>query len=137
MGESLSVWGVSLSQIRVYYLFVFISFIYLIFKFRKNNFSLFIVFLFYQGLFSFISKDVQNIYKIALALFSLYYLVKSNSIKPVKKTQLVFLSFILFSLAFLYSSYINDDYFFIVFSQYSRYFVLFSLFIIGLNIDMK
>jgi hypothetical protein len=130
MGDGLLVPGVSLTQIRVYYFFVFISFIYLIFKFRKNNFSLFIVFLFYQGLFSFISKDVQNIYKIALALFSLYYLVKSNSIKPVKKTQFVILSFIFFSLVFLYSSYINDDYFFIVFSQYSRYFVLFSLFII-------
>jgi len=130
MGEGLNLSGVSLTQIRVYYIFVFLSFIYLSFKFRKSTFSLLIIILFYQGLFSFISKDVQNVYKILLSLFSFYYLVNTKSIKPTRNNEFVFLSFIFFSFTFFFSSYVNNDYFFIIFSQYSRYFVLFCLFLI-------
>src|ERR1035437_2388289 len=122
--------GVSLYQIKLYYVFVFLSFIYLLFKFKNNKFSLFIVLLFYNGFFSFIGKDVQNIYRIVLTIITLYYLDQTKSLYPKKNNLFSTLGFVFFSVLFFYSSYLNNDYFFIVFSQYSRYFVLFSLFII-------
>jgi hypothetical protein len=130
MGDSLFIQDVSLTQIRYYYLIVFLSFIYLLYKFRKTTFSIFIIVLFYNGLFSFISKDIQNFYKITLTLISFYYLVNKRYINSTQRIKFVFISFIFFSIVFFYSSYLNNDYFFIIFSQYSRYFVLFSLFLI-------
>ena len=130
MGENLSLPGISLFQIRLYYLFVFLSFIHLLVKFRNIRLSLFIILLFYNGLFSFISKDFQNIFKIILTIISCYYLINTKLLSTFKQTKFVLLSFIIFSISFFYSSFVNGDYFLITFSQYSRYFVLFSLFVI-------
>lgn len=130
MGEGLFLENISLTQIRVYYFFVSLTFAYLIFRFRKNNFLLFIILLFYQGLFSFVSKDINNLYKIFLLVISVYYLIRTKSLNPSRNNQFIFISFFFFTLVFLYTSFSNGDYFFIVSSQYSKYFVIFSLFLI-------
>lgn len=130
MGENLVVWGASLGQIRFYYVFVMISLIYLLIKYRNSPFSLFIILMFYQGFFSFLSKDIHNIYRIALTFISLFYLFHTQSIVPTKRTKYVYLSFTIFTIVFFLTSIINHDYFNIVFSQYSRYFILFAIFLI-------
>ncbi len=133
MGEGLFVYGATKAQVGVYYIFVILSFLYLMVRYRKQGFSIYVILIFYNGLMGYLGKDVQNYYKIAVTLLSLYWLIKTNSLHFRKFYVFTFISFLFFSITFLYSSYLNQDYFFIVFSQYSRYFIVFVLFLIFIN----
>lgn len=130
MGEGLVVWGVSTVQIQTYYIFVFISFILLLYRYRSKTFALFIILIFYWGLFSYFGTSLFNYYKIGITLLTLFWLVKTKSIQSNPDTNSVILSFLLFTFTFLLTAYINDDYFSIIFSQYSRYFILVAFFLI-------
>ena len=117
-------------QLMLYYLVVAVSFIYLLYKYRKNSFQQYIILLFFGGLMKFISKFVFNIYHIIRTFFTLYWLNRSRGLTFNKNTFLVIIAFIFFSIIFFVSAYINGDYFNIIFSQYSKYFIVFALFII-------
>ena len=121
-------WGAAWPGLKAYYFLVFISFIYLALRYRKRQISLFIILIFFNGLFAFLGKDIQNYYRIALVVYLILVLMNSSSVyRSIRQTKSVLFSFIVFSLTFLFTSFINNDYFFIIFSQYSRYFILFSL----------
>jgi hypothetical protein len=122
-------WQESGSLIKVYYLLVLIAFVYILTKYRRNKFSILIILIFFNGLFAFFSKNLQNGYRITLVILTLYWLFKTDPIKNSHQNNII-ISFVLFSLIFLLTAFKNDDYFFIIFSQYSRYFILFSLFFI-------
>jgi hypothetical protein len=83
-------------------------------------------------LFGFFGKDAQNIYRIVLVIMTLYWFIQMGLLAKIKGTG-VLISSVFFTVTFLSTSLINDDYFQITFSQYSRYFILFSLFFILLK----
>ena len=125
--QELYVYGATKLQLNVYYFLSFISFLYLLYKFRKSKIIWYIILLFYSGLFGFIGKDVQNIYRIVITALAAYGIIKYNLFKNSKPW--VNISFFLFSITFIISSFLNDDYFNIIFSQYSRYFILFAVYL--------
>lgn len=112
------------SQLLIYYFFVFISFIYLLYKFRSNSFYILTVFIFNNGLFAFFGKDIWNIYKILLLVMSVFFVYKYK-LFTIPKTILLKVAFFLFTLVFVLSAIVNNDYFLIIFSQFSRYFIAF------------
>jgi hypothetical protein len=114
---------------RVYYFLVLIAFVYMAIKYRKYGLSILIILLFFNGLFAFYGKSLQNAYRIILVIITLYWLIRTNPITFSGFTSII-ISFFIFSITFIYTSFLNDDYFFIIFSQYSRYFILFTLFFI-------
>lgn len=127
MGEI--IWEASGRQVRIYYLLVLLAFVYVLYKYRKQRFSILIILFFFNGLFAFYGKNLQNGYKISLVILTLYWLFRTKAFLN-NNAGTVIISFIFFTFTFLYTSIINGDYFFIIFSQYSRYFILFSLFFI-------
>jgi hypothetical protein len=141
MGNELDVWGATLEQIQIYYVFVFITFVYFLYKYREQKFALYIILLFYSGLAGFIGKDFQNIYKIIITLLTIYWLMNIKSLNIKKENTFFAFSFLIFTLVFLLTAYINSDNFFIIFSQYSRYFIIFTIFLIFIhfrdNIEFK
>ena len=110
-------------------MFVLLAFIYLIYRYRKQSISVLIILLFFNGLFAFFGKSVQNGYRISLVILTIYWILRANFFRIFSIGSIV-TSFLFFSIAFIYTSYNNGDYFSIIFSQYSRYFILFSLFFI-------
>jgi hypothetical protein len=128
MEETIS-WAASGRQTRIYYLFVLLSLIYVLVKYRKQRLSILFILLFFNGLFAFYGKNLQNTYRIILVMFTLYWLYSSKAFIKINADFIV-ISFGVFTFTFLYTSYLNGDYFFIIFSQYSRYFILFALFLI-------
>jgi hypothetical protein len=130
--NQLAVAGASGSQILVYYIFVFISFCYFAYRYRRDPFQLLIILLFFNGLFGFLGKNVQNIYRIVITLMTIYWVLKFKLIKYLKGKSVI-VSSTFFTITFLATAFLNGDYIQIIFSQYSRYFILFSLFFILVN----
>src|ERR1035437_4323218 len=104
--QELSVYGATKLQLNVYYLLSFISFLYLLYKFRKSKIIWYIILLFYSGLFGFIGKDIQNIYRIMIMALAAYGIIKYNLFN--KSKPWVNISFFLFSITFIISSFLND-----------------------------
>jgi hypothetical protein len=106
---------------NIYWFIVLLTLVYVVFKNRRNLLKILIILCFYFGLASFQGKAIENPYKIVLVILSLYFLVKSNGLSGMSKKEgtLIFV-FALFSVSFLYSSFINGDYFNLTFSQYGK-----------------
>ena len=117
-------------QLYIYYIVVFISFLYLLNKYKKKPFLQYIILLFYSGFFSFIGKFIFNLYQIIRTLLAVYWINKTQPIYLNNKTFSVYFGFTIFTIVFFTSALINGDYLNIIFSQYSRYFIAFSLFFI-------
>lgn len=131
MNEIISWQGASI-QLKSYYILVLVAFLFVLMKFRKQRFSILIILLFFNGLFAFYGKNLQNGYRITMVILTIYWLYRTNPFHN-KIPDTIFLSYSLFTFIFLFTAYINKDYFSIVFSQYSRYFILFALFFILLK----
>ncbi|HUX56209.1 MAG TPA: hypothetical protein VMV77_04500 [Bacteroidales bacterium] len=127
--NQLSVFNATQTQVLVYYIFVFISFCFFAYHYRKEGFFLLVILLFFNGLFGFLGKDAQNIYRIVITLSTVYWVFKFGLFKYISGTAVI-LSSVFFTVTFLATSILNDDYLQITFSQYSRFFILFSLFFI-------
>ena len=125
-----SLWDVSPGRILLYYIIVGCFLVYSIYKYRKNNFFILIVFTFFIGLFVFLGKNVLNVYRILLVLYALILAKKFISLKTLSGDLFIVISFILFSVAFLLSSFLNQDNLTLLLSQYSRYLLLFLIFFI-------
>lgn len=130
MGSHLEVVATSILQIRIYFLFVFLAFLYLINKNKNNSFHIFILLIFFDGLVNFISKDIYNLYRIFLVFLTIYWLYRKNVLPIVNRYFITTIIFLFFTLVFLISAFINKDYFSLTFSQYSKFFILFALFLI-------
>ena len=124
-----SIWNVSAGRVQLFYLVVFLFFIYSLYRYRNNGLFILIVLTFFLGLFVYLGKNIQNGYRIFTVLYGLYLAQKSNSLSLISKYQFVSFSFILFSLFFLQTAFFHHDGFNLVFSQYSRYFLLFLFFL--------
>ena len=111
-----------MGRVSLYYFIVLLTFLYITFRNRESSFKFLIILCFYSGLASFPGKSIENPYKIILVILSIYLLLKRNSLSGLtRKERFFFLTFILFSLSFLYSAFINKDYFNLIFSQYGKY----------------
>jgi hypothetical protein len=106
----------------VYWLIVLVTFFYIVFKSKKDTVNGLIILCFYSGLAAFYGKGIENPYKIAVVLLSLYILQKDNALSYLDgRKSFLLLMFILFSVSFLYSAIINQNYFTLIFSQYGKY----------------
>ncbi len=123
------IWNVSVAQLRVYYLIVFIFLVFLVYKYRNYGFLLWVILLFFPGLFAYAGKSVLNIYKIIITILGIYWLFRSKAIKD-PNLYMIKVSFLFLSLAFFQTSLINNDYLTIILSQYSRYLLLFISFLV-------
>ena len=125
-----SLWDVSPGRILLYYIIVGCFLAYSIYKYRKNNFFILIVFTFFIGFFVFLGKNALNVYRILLVLYALILAKKFISLKTLSGDLFIVISFVLFSAAFLLSSLLNQDNLTLLLSQYSRYLLLFLIFFI-------
>ena len=115
----------------VYWYFVLLTFIYILSKNYRSSIKVLIILCFYSGLASFFGKVIENPYKIVVVLLSIYILLKNNGLSGLSKRETyLLLVFVLFSISFLYSAIINEDYFTLVFSQYGKYVTPICLFFI-------
>jgi hypothetical protein len=106
----------------LYYIFVFVSFIYLFWKYKNSVLSLLIILCFYSGLANYYGKIIENPYKILLAVLSAYFLFRYKVLSGLKNNEKIFfIVFLLFSISFIFSGYINNDSFNMIFSQYGKY----------------
>jgi hypothetical protein len=129
-GSQLDVFGTSTFQIQLYYGVVLLSMGYMLFKHVKNPFSLFVVALFYYGLFGFVGKSFQDLYKVGISFSSLYWVYHTGALRVQGRFRLILIAFSLFSISFFATSVINGDYFLITFSQYSKFLIILSLFLV-------
>lgn len=112
-----------MSKVLIYWIFVLLTFLYILRKNYKSPLRILIILCFYSGLASFLGKAIENPYKILLVLLSLYILNKNNGFSHLNsKYRFLLFVFIIFSFSFLYSSFINGDYFNLAFSQYGKIF---------------
>jgi hypothetical protein len=112
-----------MGKVSIYWFIVSLTFLYLIYKNRKSSIKILIVLCFYSGLASFAGKVIENPYKIVLVLLSIYILLKYNALSGFNnRERFLLVIFILFSISFIYSAFINEGYFNLVFSQYGKYF---------------
>jgi hypothetical protein len=125
-----SIWNVSAGRVQLYYVLVFIVFIYSVYKFRNSGFFVLVVFAFFLGLYVYLGKSVQDAYRIMTVLFGIYIAQKSKALSLITRFPMVSLSFLIFSYIFLQLSFTHHDSFNLMFSQYSRYFLLFLFFFI-------
>ena len=122
----------------LYWLFVLLTFFYIVYKNRNSSLKILIILCFYIGLASSFGKVIENPYKIILVLFSLYILQKKNGLSGLNKREIHLLFiFILFSTSLLYSAFTNGDYFKLVFSQYGKYVTPVCLFFIFNQMQIK
>lgn len=121
-----------------YWLVVLLTFIYIIVKNKNNSIKVLIILVFYSGLASFYGKSIENPYKIALTIISIYVLLGNNGFSNIKRKESILLfAFILFTFSFIYSSIFNGDYFTLVFSQYGKYFTPICLFFVFNQVILK
>src|ERR1035437_6304263 len=106
----------------IYWVIVLLTFIYIISKNRNSSLKVLIILCFYSGLAAFPGKGIENPYKIALVILSIYVLLNKSGLSGLnKKEGFLLVAFILFSVSFLYSAIVNEDYFTLVFSQYGKF----------------
>lgn len=117
--------GLPQSTIYIYWIFVLVSFLWLCFKHRKNNFSLLLIVIFFYALFALLGKNTVNLYRILTLGWVLIYLFRNNvfwNLSSKLKISLYFLlTFLLvtFIISYLY----HNDSIFLVLSQLSRYLI--------------
>ena len=127
-----------MSRESIYWFIVFLTFLYIIFKYNSSSIKILIILCFYSGLASFLGKAIENPYKIVLVLLSLYIIQRNNGLSGLSKREnFLLLIFIAFSISFLYSAIVNGDYFTLVFSQYGKYVTPVCLFFIFTRILIK
>ena len=127
-----------MGRVSLYYFVVLLTFLYITYKNRESSLKVFIILCFYSGLASFYGKAIENPYKIIVVILSIYFLLKRNSLSGLtRRERLFFLTFILFSISFLYSAIINGDYFNLVFSQYGKYVTPVCLFFVFNRVLLK
>jgi hypothetical protein len=115
----------------IYWFFVALTLIYILFKNFKRSINVLIIICFYSGLASFLGKGIENPYKIVVVILSVYGLVANNGLSGLRNREgFLLTSLILFSISFLFSGFINGDYFTLIFSQYGKYITPFCIFFI-------
>jgi hypothetical protein len=122
----------------IYWVIVLLTFIYMVYKNRGSSVKLMIILCFYSGLAAFAGKTIENPYKILLVIFSIYLILRKSVLSGLnKKEHILLIVFILYSLSFFYSAFVNGDYFNLTFSQYGKYFTPICVFLVFNRILIK
>jgi len=97
-------------------------------KYKQSTFYILILLIFYPIIFEFFGKNIQDGYKIAVLLFTLWVCNKKNVFAKLRNSDnIIILTFIAFCLSFFYSAINNGDGWTIILSQFSRYIIAFCL----------
>ncbi len=116
----------------IYFSIVFISFIYLVYKYFNSYIYILIILFFYSGLFAYFGKSIENLYKIFILFLTVYNVIKFNVFLKQPNNKL-FLVFSILTLFYILSTIINGDYFNLAASQYSNYFIPFCFYFIFIH----
>lgn len=121
-------------QLTILFLVIFSTFVYMVYKHRKNLFDVLVLLMFYPGLFEYINYFTLNtIYRPVVAVLAGYIFISDNkNIRKVTSDNYGFLFSGFFLVLILLLSYVTAPYntLTIFLSQSSRYFVAFFLFYI-------
>jgi len=118
-----------------YYIIVFLSMLYAFKKVGFNKISFLIILIFWEGLFQYIdrtfelSNNLYNVYKIIVVVYATY--ITGNRLFELKTKRELYLNliFLLFSIAFWISYFINGGKIITILSQYLyKYGLVFILF---------
>ena len=109
--------------VLLYYSFASLGIFYIFYKFRITRVSILLVLVFWEGFFDYIGNTVipgfLDLYKIGIVIYATSLILKGNIRFVTNKTdQLVNLSFILFSISYWISFYINGGEILTILSQY-------------------
>jgi len=127
-------YGVSLNDLLLLYSVELITLIYLLKKYSKSSLYVLIIFFFFQGMFIFLGQNINDGYKVVIFLFTLWVSFNNPSFLKFKKGDaIITILFVLFSLSYAYSALNNGDGWTIIFSQYSRYFIVYCLWFLVRN----
>lgn len=102
----------------IYYSFVLLGFFYVLSKVGTNKLGLFVVFIFWAGLFSYLGDTIFNIYKIIMVLYALYLFFGKILIRYTRHEKYVNIIFILFSVSFWISYSLSGGNIITILSQY-------------------
>jgi len=127
-----------INLVRIYYLFVLLSFLYILIKSKFKKDGLYLILIFWQGLFSYFNYEMQeigfsfnidNLYKIIIFIYSIFLYFPFVLKKENNNDILVNLSFGLFSVVFWISYLLNGGNLITALSQYFyRYSILFLIY---------
>ena len=121
--------GLTQNTILLYNLVLLVGFVWFCIRYRGKELPLFIIILFFGGMFSDLGgKSVFEAYKILTLLWAMSLVVRKKSFWLIKQYSTLILSFSVFCLYFIGTSlYINGDNFTLVFAQLSKYIIPFLL----------
>ena len=109
---------------------VLFAFIYLLSQYRKDNFSVLLLLMFFPSIFIFLGTTVNNLYKIAVLAYTIYCIYQRKAWHlRTKLNQLWTGAFVLFTVAFFVAlSQSTGNTITIIFSQFARYLEIYCLF---------
>jgi len=107
----------------IYFLFVFLGMLYTFKKVGITKVSILMILVFWEGLFDYINSilgmGIFNFYQIGVVSYGIYLLLSKRNSFVSNKNELAFnITFLLFSISFWISYYINRGELFTIFSQY-------------------
>jgi hypothetical protein len=106
----------------IFYSVVFLTFVYLLYRYQNNLVGLIIILAFYSGLAAYPGRIVENPYKILLLVLSVYVAVKHQVFVILdKRDRVVLMSFLLFTVSFFLSGAVNGTGLILLLSQYGKY----------------
>lgn len=113
----------------LYYPFVLAALVYTLYKIKFNLLNLFIVLIFWAGLFNYLGTSVSNIYKISVVILALVLFGKKVLIIRNKHDYVINIFFLVFSLSFWISYLIQGGGIITILSQYGyKYGLVFLLY---------
>lgn len=114
----------------IYFGILSLLFLYIFYKYKVDRWTVFIVLLFTPNLFQYLGID--GLYKISITAYAIYLFFYSESYKLVKKYPIINTLFVLWTIAFFTSCFINDVPFLTTFSQYGvKYLFIYLIFFLS------
>ncbi len=124
--------GLSISGQIWMQVFITCTLIYMLWKYRKDTISLLFILLSWPRVFIFYGKTIENMYKMAMLLLSIYFFYQLYTYRTYQKRERwLLITFALFSIQFIVSVFVyTQNTITIVLSQYSRYVEILLLYFI-------
>jgi len=110
------------STIALYYIFVALGALYILVRFGIGKTTLLIVLIFWEGLFDYYSEMLgfsPNIYKIVITFYAVILFGPNIYNKKNRNDLVINVTFIFFSLSYLFTHLFNSESLITIFSQYS------------------
>lgn len=129
------VYNVNIQNQFIYYVFVLLSFLYFLMKYRGNNLCVLLILMFYTGLFVFLSSAINNLYKIFVLFYSFWCTYRRSAWNHTTSYNRIWSGiFILFSVAFFVAvTQSLGNTITIILSQYARYVEIYLLYFLVQN----